>query len=72
MALSLPHVTLLALALCLLLLPLLPLAIPDEYDGFLHYHEVDATQDQVLLDGSELSLSPEVWAAVCEEVSALC
>lgn len=32
------------------------------------YHEVDATQDQVLLDGSELSLSPEVWTAVCEEI----
>lgn len=45
MAFSKP-VTLLCLALSLICC----LAIPDEYDGFLHYHQVDATQDQVWFD----------------------
>lgn len=44
------------------------MGIPDEYDGFLHYHNMDATTDEILLDASDLTLSGQVWSAVCEEV----
>lgn len=43
-------------------------AIPDEFEGFLHLPQLDATVDEILLDGSTLSLSGEVWSAVCEEI----
>lgn len=52
----------------LLLLGALTHAIPDEFDGFLHYRGVDATQDEILLDASGMTLPPEVWSAVCEEI----
>lgn len=41
-------------------------AIPDEFDRFLHYRGVDATMDEILLDASGMTLSAEVWSAVCE------
>ncbi len=57
------------LATCVLGPALQPVhALPDEFEGFLHYRHVDASVDEVLLDASSLTLSPEVWSAVCEEI----
>ncbi|GAB5033180.1 Hypothetical protein NocV09_01201330 [Nannochloropsis oceanica] len=43
-------------------------AIYDDFDGFLHYHEVDATADEIIFDASDMILPPDVWSAVCEEI----
>ena len=55
-------------SLAMLLLLALTHAIPDSFDGFLHYPGVDATVDEILLDASGMTLPPEVWSAVCEEI----